>query len=215
MLPLVSEESKLDKMEAIHRLADQGGHRTGRVGAQHRRGDRGGGQEEVRHGHKACDKDTVKKGHTMKCPRDNCDYDTATQPAANRSQQMELQLLRAHAEVAQVRQEPSNVQQQVGPEQQARTQQQLQPQHGHVQQQQQTSVKKTSVKKTSVRKTSVRKTSVKKTSVKKTSVKKTSVKKHTSVGEGPKKDNTAGEGPKKPNCEGGVQETFHCGRGTN
>jgi hypothetical protein len=99
MLPLASEESKLVKMGAIHRLADQGGHRTGRVGAEHRRGDRGGGQEEVRHSQKAYDKDTVSKGHTMMCPRDNCDYNTATQPAANRSQQMELQLLRAHAVV--------------------------------------------------------------------------------------------------------------------
>jgi hypothetical protein len=27
----------------------------------------------------------------MKCPRKNCEYDTATQPAANRSQQSELE----------------------------------------------------------------------------------------------------------------------------
>jgi hypothetical protein len=89
-------------MEGNHRLADRGGHRTGRVGEEHRRGDRGGEQEEVRHGHKARDKDTVKKGHNMKCPRDNCDYNTATQPAAYRSQQMELQLLRAHAVVVHI-----------------------------------------------------------------------------------------------------------------
>jgi hypothetical protein len=57
---------------------------------------------EVRHGHKACDKDTVIMGHTMKCPRDNCQYDTATQPAGNRSQQMKLELLRAHAVVVHV-----------------------------------------------------------------------------------------------------------------
>jgi hypothetical protein len=100
----VAEEDReyVVRMEANHRLADPGGHRTGRVGAEHRRGDRGGGQEEVRQGHKAHDKDTVNKGHTMKCPRDNCDYDTATQPTANRSQQMELQLLRAHAVVVHV-----------------------------------------------------------------------------------------------------------------
>jgi hypothetical protein len=54
-----------------HRLAGRGGNRTGREGAELRRGDsdRGGGQVEVRHGHRDCDKDTdklVKKGHTMK-----------------------------------------------------------------------------------------------------------------------------------------------------
>ena len=35
----------------------------------------------------------------MKCPRKNCEYDTATQPAANMSQQSELELLRSHAVV--------------------------------------------------------------------------------------------------------------------
>jgi hypothetical protein len=38
----------------------------------------------------------------MKCPRYNCEYDTATRPAANRSEQQELELLRAHAVVVHV-----------------------------------------------------------------------------------------------------------------
>jgi predicted nucleic acid-binding Zn-ribbon protein len=82
-----------------HRLASRGGQRTGREGAETRRGDsdRGGGQEQVRHGH-----NLVKNGHTMKCPRYNCDYDTATQPDANRSEQQELELLRAHAVVVHI-----------------------------------------------------------------------------------------------------------------
>ena len=38
----------------------------------------------------------------MKCPRKNCEYDTATQLAANRSQQSELELLRSHEVVVHI-----------------------------------------------------------------------------------------------------------------
>jgi hypothetical protein len=133
MLPLASEESKLVKMEDVHRLAGQGGHRTGRVGAEHRRGDRGGGQEEVCHSHKACDTDTVKKGHAMKCPRANCDYDTAKQA---RTQQ---QSTASRVQTAGYSQQGTASRVQPAGYSQQGTASRVQPpeysQHGHVQQQ--------------------------------------------------------------------------------
>jgi hypothetical protein len=38
----------------------------------------------------------------MKCPRYDCEYDTAIQPAINRSEQQQLELLRAHAVVVHI-----------------------------------------------------------------------------------------------------------------